>query len=117
MLPQRYYLSIPEFSKARGTDPELSFDGQSAETFAAALLSALRDGALFRVWREKQPDPDAIEDSLGTLDPNAQVVARPTRTGHGGDVEVVTFLPHALLAHRLRLIAGSNWTLRDVRPA
>lgn len=117
MLPQRYYLSIADFSKARGADPELSYDGQSADTFAAALLAALRDPALFRVWRAKQPDPDAIEDSLGMLDPHAQVVARPARTGHGGDVEVVTLLPHALLSHRLRLIAGSNWTLRDVRAA
>lgn len=115
MLPQRYYLGIDDFSRARGSDPGLSFDGGSAESFGAALLAALRDPALFRTWRAKQPDPDAIEESLGMLDPHAKVLAKPARTGHGGDVEVVTFLPHSILSHRLRLLAGSNWTLRDVR--
>ena len=117
MQPKRYYLGIDDFSRARGSDPELSFDGGSAESFGAALLSGLRDRALFSAWRAKQPDPDAVDESLGALDPNARVLAKPARLGHGGDVEVVTVLPHAILSHRLRLIAGSNWTLRDVRSA
>jgi len=40
-----------------------------------------------------------------------------TEAGHGARVTVTTVLPHALLKQRLRLLIGSHWTLRDVRPA
>ncbi len=117
MAPMRYYLAVDDFAHARGTDPELSFDGKSAQAFAAAVLAALRNPALFDVWRRKQPDPDAVDPALGALDPGAQVVARPAGSGFGGDVELVTSLPSSVVKHRLRLIAGSNWSLRDVKSA
>ena len=117
MLPQRYYMRIDDLANARGADPELSFDGGSAEAFAAALLSALSDPALFEVWRGKQPDPDAVDESLGALDRHARVSARPSRSGFGGDIELITTLPSSIVKHRMRLLVGSNWALTDVRPA
>ena len=117
MLPQRYYMRIEDFSTARGADPEISFDGASSDAFAAALLSALNDPALFNVWRAKQPDPDTVDESLGALDKHARVSARPSRSGFGGDVELVTTLPSSIIKHRMRLLVGSNWALSDVRPA
>ena len=33
------------------------------------------------------------------------------------DVKITTVLPHAVLKHRLGLLIGANWTLRDVSAA
>ena len=33
------------------------------------------------------------------------------------DVKITTSLPHAVLKHRLGLLIGANWTLRDVSAA
>jgi len=33
------------------------------------------------------------------------------------DVTVTTRLPHSLLKHRLSLLVGAHWTLRDVKSA
>src|SRR5688500_5674232 len=112
---QRYYFRIDDLARARGSDPAMSFDGSSAPAFAAALMSALRDPALFQHWRSKQEDPDAVDPALGALDASAMVDATPVNAGSGSDVVVTTKLPHSILRHRMQLIAGSNWTLRDVQ--
>ena len=112
MPAQRYYLSIDDLARARGRINELSFQGNSPEGFASLLQSALREPTLWRRWRAMQPDPDAVDPSLGVSDPAATVVA------HQSDVhvsvEVITSLPHAIIQHRMTLLIGKHWTLRDV---
>lgn len=112
---ERYYFRIDDLAHAEGEDSELSFTGSSAETFAAEFQDGLRKSALFKRWRDKQDDPDAVPDSLAPSDPNATVTATPAN--RFTEVVVTTDLPHAVVAHRLTLLIGRHWTLRDVRSA
>jgi hypothetical protein len=111
-MKTRYYLRLPDAKLARGPDPALAFHSESAEGFAAELQSALRTTALFEKWKSAQPDPDEVDDSLAMTDPDAQV------TGEQSDLHVdlvaTTSLPGAVFKHRLRVLAGSHWQLRDV---
>jgi len=110
---QRFYLGIEDLPRARGTIPELSFQGESPESFAAALQDALREPALWQRWLAMQPDPDGVDASLGTTDPSATATAQATDLHT--DVVVTTRLAHAILRHRLNLLVGAHWTLRDVK--
>jgi hypothetical protein len=115
MARNRYYLSIADLGHARGDDPRFSYDGAGPNDFAAALQQALRHDELFQRWRAAQPDPEAIDASLGTTDAGAEVTAKVAdlRT----DVELVTNLPMSVVRHRLYLLIGSSWQLRDMRSA
>jgi len=112
MTVQRYMFSIDDLPKARGESHELSFDGESAESFAALLQQALREPSLWLKWKAMQPDPDAVDAALGASDPAATVEA------HQADVHVsvtvTSALPHAVIKHRMTLLIGKHWTLRDV---
>ncbi|MFD0740278.1 hypothetical protein ACFQZQ_13420 [Lysobacter koreensis] len=114
-MATRYYISLPDGARARGTDPALSFTAQSGPGFAAELQDALRSDALFERWRGKQPEPDEVDRSLAATDPNAVV--------HGEqddlhiDLVVTSTIPGTVLKQRLRLLAGSHWELRDVTAA
>jgi hypothetical protein len=112
---QRYYLTIANLAQARGPDPELSFQGSSPQSFAEALQEALRQPILFQRWKAKQPDPDEVDKSLAPVDPAATVVAEM----HDLHValQVVTTLTHFVLRHRLFILIGPNWQLRDVAAA
>lgn len=112
---QRYFLSIDDLGRARGTSDELSFQGGSPENFALQLQSALREPALWQRWRAMQPDPDAIDASLGVTDSTAVVIA--TQADLHCDAQVTTTLPHAIVKHRLGLLIGPHWKLRDVKAA
>ncbi|MGA8277598.1 MAG: hypothetical protein WB784_05320 [Rhodanobacteraceae bacterium] len=112
---QRYFITIDDLAKARGEFSDLSFQGGSPTSFAKLLQQALREPVLWRRWRQMQPDPDAVDPALGIDDPNATVTAH--QSDLHCDVEVVTSLPHQLLKHRLGLLIGKHWTLRDVRAA
>jgi hypothetical protein len=109
----KYYLRLPDAAKARGSDPELAFRSVSAEGMAHELQEALRDPHLFERWRAMQDDPDSVDKGMGVTDPEATV------TGKQNDLSVelvaATALPGAVFKHRLRLLAGSGWELRDVR--
>jgi hypothetical protein len=111
----RYYLSLPNPSRARGGNPDYAFSAQGAEGFAAQLQDALRSDALFERWRAAQEDPDAVDPALGVTDPAATV------QGHQDDLHVdlvaTTSIPGSVLRHRMRLLAGSSWELRDVTAA
>lgn len=72
-MPAQYHISLPDPSKARGNDPDLSFHSQGAAGFAEELQDALRSGTLFERWKAKQPDPDAVEPQWGATDPEATV--------------------------------------------
>ncbi|MDW2983010.1 MAG: hypothetical protein WBG81_15540 [Rhodanobacter sp.] len=115
MARNHYYLSIADLGHARGDDPRFAYDGAGPNDFATALQQALREDDLFRRWRAAQPDPDAVDASLGATDPAAQVQARVAdlRT----DVDLITDLPMSVVRHRLYLLIGAAWQLRDLRAA
>ncbi|HJU27251.1 MAG TPA: hypothetical protein VJ722_11280 [Rhodanobacteraceae bacterium] len=115
MSAQRYYLTIDNLGSAQGSDPELAFHGSSPQAFADSLQSALQTNVLFQRWRARQPDPDEVDESLAPIDPAASVSAH--QDDLHADVEVVTARPHAVLRHRLNLLIGHHWKLRDVRAA
>jgi hypothetical protein len=112
-MPAQYHISLPDPSKARGNDPDLSFHSQGAAGFAEELQDALRSGALFERWKAKQPDPDAVEVQWGVTDPDATV------TGEQKDLRInlvaTTRIDSDVFKQRLRLLAGHHWELRDVR--
>lgn len=110
---QRFYLTIDDLSAARGNDPDLSFDGVAPEYFAQALLGALRGPELWDRWRMKQDEPDEVDPQLGLYDPDATVTA--SQADLHTEVEIVSRLPHAIIQHRLKLLIGRHWRLRDVR--
>lgn len=111
----RYYIQFPDPAKARGSDPRFAFRAVSAEGFAEELQAALRERRLFDTWRGAQTEPDEVDESLGLLDPNAQV------QGEQHDLRIhlvaVTSIPGTVFKHRLRLLAGSQWELHDVTAA
>lgn len=113
-MATRYYLSLPDPAKARSAG-EFSFSSRGAEGFAQELQDALRGDALFERWRAAQDDPDAVDASLGVTDPGAAVSGRQDDLRI--DLIAVTSLPGAVFKHRLRLLAGSAWELRDVSAA
>lgn len=115
MSRNHYYLSIADLAHARGMDPRFAYAGAGPNDFAAALQQALRDDALFQRWRAAQPDPDAVDASLGAVDPAAQVSARVADLHT--DVDLLTELPMSVVRQRLYLLIGAAWTLRDLRTA
>jgi hypothetical protein len=109
----RYYLSVADLARARGSAPALAYDGAGPGDFAAALQEALRSPVLFERWRALQPEPDEVDPALGATDAQAMVSAQVADLHV--DVEVLTSLPMSLLRQRLNWLIGPNWKLRDVR--
>lgn len=114
-MATRYFITLPDGTRARGAEPALSFTAQGADGFAEQLEQALRSDGLFERWRARQDDPDAVDPALGATDP-AATVSGAQRDLHINLV-VVSSLPGTVLKHRLRMLAGSGWELRDVTAA
>ena len=114
-MATRYYLSLPDPQRARGSDVRFAFSAHGAEEFAAQLQDALRSDALFQRWRAAQDDPDAVDAALGATDPQATVTGR--QDDLHVDLVATTSLPGNVFKQRLRLLAGSGWELRDVTSA
>jgi hypothetical protein len=114
-MATRYYISLPDAQRARGPDPGLAFTAVSAEGFAEQLQAALRETALFERWRAMQDDPDAVDPSLGAVDRQASV--QGAQKDLHVDLVVTSSISGNVLKHRLRLLAGSAWELRDVTSA
>ena len=114
-MPTRYYISLPDPARARGGDAELSFRSQGADGFASELQQALQDDALFQRWRTKQDEPDEVDPLLGATDPSAVVEA--TQREQRVELVATTTLRGDVFKHRMRLLAGNAWELRDVRAA
>ena len=114
-MATRYYISLPDPARARGSDAALAFRAQGADGFADELQAALRTGDLFERWRTRQDDPDGVDPALGATDADATV------SGRQDDLHialvVTTALPSAVLRQRLGLLAGTGWQLRDVTAA
>ena len=113
-MATRYHITLPDAARARDAG-EFAFRSQGAEGLAAELQEALRSDALFRRWRDAQTDPDAVDPALGAIDPAATV--RGESDDLHVDLIVVTAIPGSVFKHRLRLLAGQHWQLRDVRAA
>ncbi|MDR7068423.1 hypothetical protein J2X02_001240 [Pseudoxanthomonas japonensis] len=111
----RYYISLPDPGRALGGDPAFSFDAHGAEEFAAQLQHALRTRHLFDRWRARQEEPDEVDPGLGVVDDDAMV------NGRQDDLSILlvatSSIPGQVLKHRLRLLAGHAWELRDVSAA
>lgn len=107
-----YRIHLPDPQLARGADPSLSFKSVGAEGFAEELEAALRQDGLFQRWCADQPEPDEVDPALGVVDPDARVTGRQREKR--AELTVVTSVPGEVLRHRLRLLAGSHWELRDV---
>lgn len=110
---QRFFLTIADLTAAHGDDPDLSFHGGAPSYFAQALLHALRTPELWDKWRMKQDEPDEIDPKLGMYDSDAKVTAE--QADLHTEVEIITNLPHSVIQHRLGLLIGKHWRLRDVR--
>ena len=111
-MPTRYYIRLPDAAAARGSDPSTSFTAHGADGFAEQLEQAMRTTAVFDRWRGSQADPEDVDPGLGATDPNA-VASGEQRDLHI-DLVLTTVLPGEIVRHRLRLLAGSHWQLRDV---
>ena len=111
-MATRYYLRLPDPANARGDDPTLAFRSVGADGFAAELQQALRTSDLFERWKRMQDEPDEVDASLAAIDSQATVVG--TQADLHVDLVVTTSLPGAVFKHRLRLLAGAHWQLRDV---
>jgi len=108
-----YTIALPDPAQARGSDPTLSFTAHGAAEFANQLEQALRQETLFQAWCNQHDDPDDVDPLLGATDNQARV------TGEQSDLRILlritTALPSTVIKHRLQLLAGSHWELRDVR--
>ena len=110
----RYYLSISD-AGALAAAGEFAFRSRGAEGLAEELQATLRDDALFQRWRATQADPDGVDPGLGVTDPDATV--RGEQHDLQIDLIATTSIPGVVLKHRLRLLAGGGWQLRDVTAA
>lgn len=113
-MATRYDFSLPDPERARASG-DFAFRAHGAEAMAQELQDALRGDGLFQRWRATLDDPDGVDPALGATDPAATVSCRQHETRV--DLTVVTSLPGAVLKHRLRLLAGATWELRDVSAA
>ena len=111
----RYHIALPDPDKARGSDPAYAFRSHGAQGLAQELQDALRGDSLFERWRDAQEDPDEVDPALGATDPGATVEG--AQHDLHIDLVAVTSIPGSVLRHRLRLLAGNGWELRDVSSA
>src|SRR5688572_9332253 len=114
-MPTRYYISLPDPEAARGSDAAFAFNAHGADEFAAQLQQALRSDGLFQRWRDAQEDPDEVDAALGATDLQATVGGLQDHLRI--DMVITTSIPGSVFKHRLRLLAGSGWELRDVTAA
>ena len=113
-MSNRYYITLPDPAKA-SIGGDFGFRSHGAGGFAEELQDALRSDGLFERWRQAQEEPDEVDPKLGLVDPQASV------SGAQDDLHIdlvaTTSLPGDILRHRMRLLAGHAWQLRDVRAA
>jgi hypothetical protein len=113
-MRNRYYLSIPDVDTLAGAGA-FAFRARGAEGIAAELQAALRGDDLFRRWAATLGDPDDVDAALGATDPEAIVTG--AQSDLHLDLVATTGLPGSVLKHRLGLLAGHGWQLRDVTAA
>lgn len=114
-MKTRYFITLPDTEKLAGDGDSLRFASRGAEGIAAELQAALREGGVFAAWLRGQDNPDDIDPRLAENDPAATV------EGQLEDLSiklvVTTTLNGEAFRHRMRLLAGNHWQLRDVTAA
>lgn len=108
-----YFLSVKDMARAKGPDPDLSFEGIGPDKLAADIAAAMSGDGLFQRWRARQPEPDEVDPSLGVTDASAS--AKGELSNDRTDIQLKTSLPMRIVKHRLNLLIGSSWELRDTR--
>lgn len=111
-MRSRYFITLPDPTAARGSDPDLTSIAHGADAFAREVQDALASTVLFERWRDKQDDPDDVDPRLGEVDPAASV--RGEQADLEIDLVIETTLPGNILQQRLRWLMGNSWQLRDV---
>ncbi|QNJ99874.1 hypothetical protein [Dyella telluris] len=114
-IRSHYYFSIADLAHARGPVPALSYDGAGPNDLAAAVQNAMRTTDLFERWRAMQEEPDEVDPSLATVDPQATASARVSDLHT--EMDLITDLPMSIVRQRLNLLIGASWQLRDMRKA
>lgn len=114
-MATRFHITLPDPDMARGPEPSLSFTAAGADSFAEQLENALRDPSWIGRWRARLEEPDEIDEGTLALDPNAVVVGQQRDLKI--DLTVITALPGTILRHRMGLLAGNHWQLRNVTAA
>ena len=112
-MPVTYTVALPDPAQARGSHPDLAFSADGPDGFAEQLQQALRTDDLFERWAQMQPEPDEVDPLLGATDPQASVTGRLDSLRIL--LQIRTALPGEVVKHRLHLLAGAHWQLRDVR--
>ncbi|WP_058833490.1 hypothetical protein [Luteimonas abyssi] len=107
-----YDIRIPDPEAARAGGP-FAFRSQSAGGMADELQAALAGDGLFERWRLSQDEPDEVDPALGVVDAGASVQGEQRDMAF--DLTATTSLPGEIVRHRLRLLAGGAWELRNVR--
>ena len=113
--PQRFFITVDNVAESRGDAAELSFNGGSPEHLASVLQGALREPELWQRWRAMQEDPDEVDPATGVVDPTATVSG--SLEANRAELIITTSLPHAIVKHRLEMLIGRHWKLRDVSSA
>ena len=108
-----YFLSVKDMARAKGPDPDLSFEGIGPDKLAADIAAAMSSDGFFQRWRAKQPEPDEVDPSLGVTDASASATGE--LSNDRTDIALTTSLPMRIVKHRLNLLIGSSWELRDTR--
>ena len=110
----KFFISLPNPELARGNNPELSFSAHGAEALAEQLQNALSNPAYSQAWLSSLHEDDAehIDAQLLAIDADAKVSG--AQKDLGIDLIVDTKLNGSAFKHRLRLLAGSHWLLKDV---
>lgn len=111
-MPVRYLIRLPDPERLSGSG-DFAFRSQGAAGLAAELQDALRGDGLYERWRAAQDDPESVDPALGATDPAAVVEGNQ----HDLHIDLVasTAIPGTVFKHRMRLLAGGAWELRDVR--
>ncbi|MBX3712375.1 MAG: hypothetical protein KF800_10475 [Lysobacter sp.] len=110
-MSARFFISLPD-PDAVSSAGTFAFRSRGAEGIADELRAALRTDTLFQRWRATQDDPDAVDPAMGAIDPDAAVAGQ--QNDLHVELVVVSSISSAVLRHRLRLLAGHAWQLRDV---
>lgn len=113
-MAARFFISLPDPDAVHTAGP-FAFRSRGAEGIADELRAALRTDGLFQRWRASQDDPDAVDPAMGAIDPDAAVAGM--QNDLHVELVVISSVSSAVLRHRLRLLAGHAWQLRDVTAA
>lgn len=113
-MTARFFISLPDPDAVHAAGP-FAFRSRGAQGIADELRHALHTDALFQRWRGTQEDPDAVDPAFGATDPSATVVG--SQNDLHIELVIVSALSSSVLRHRMRLLAGHAWQLRDVTAA